>query len=245
MSTRTYAKFKRDYGVSYLLGINADSKTVKGLKTGTLTGIVYLAPSDSSGYQTCPMASAGCRAACLFTAGRASFDPKINAARITRTKLFFEQRAVFMAQLLCEIENLIRDAAKRGMRPAVRLNGTSDLKWEKIACCSDHKSVMQHFPEVTFYDYTKIPVRYRQNLPANYHLTFSLSETNDSDAREALDAGFNVAAVFRKLPEQFMGRDVANGDASDVRFNDQRGVIVGLTAKGKAKRDNSGFVRVA
>ncbi len=254
MSTRTYQRFKRDHGVSYLLGIEADAKTVKGEKSGILTGIVYLAPSKASGYQTCPFASPGCIAACLFTAGRASFDQKINAARITRTKLFFENRTVFMRQLILEIGNLVNDAHKRGMKPAVRLNGTSDLKWERIACCEDHNRIMDHFPNVQFYDYTKIPIRYRRNLPDNYALTFSLAESNDRDAVEALKSGTNVAAVFHNLPDAYhwtspeygiggFVADVIPGDITDARFTDAAGVIVGLTAKGKAKQDRSGFVR--
>ena len=125
------------------------------------------------------------------------------------------------------------------MIPVVRLNGTSDILWEL------NSDIIQSFPNLQFYDYTKISKRFSFAIPANYHLTFSLSESNDNDALKVLGLGHSIAAVFRdsNLPDTFMGYPVTNGDTTDLRFLDAKGVIVGLKAKGKAKKDTSGFVR--
>lgn len=230
-------------------------KTLKGQKQGILTFILHLAPADLSGYQVCPKATAGCKAACLNTAGRGGMFKKgettnvIQQARIRKTKMFFENRALFMDMLLTEMRKACVYAESRGFTPAFRLNGTSDIAWEKIRCCEltvfgmrEFRNLMEAFPTVQFYDYTKIAGR---TVPANYHLTFSLAESNEIDARRALNNGVNVAVVFRHkvLPIKFMDKEVINGDESDVRFADPAGVIVGLYAKGKAKKDKSGFVK--
>lgn len=228
-----------------LLGTQ-NAKTTKGETAGYLTGIVYLAPSDCSGFQTCPMASAGCRAACLFTAGRGGMPQNV-AARVRKTRRFFEDRAGFMADLVADIEALCRKAAKLGMTPAVRLNGTSDLRWERFEVERDgrtHRSIMAAFPFIQFYDYTKIPGRPAwEHFPSNYHLTFSRSEANDATVEAELAAGRNVAAVFTGgLPATWNGRPVVDGDLTDLRFLDPDGCVVGLKAKGDARRDESGFV---
>lgn len=223
-----------------LLGVSRDAKTVKGEKDGILTGILYLAPSTTSGVaDVCAFASDGCRAACLYTAGRGAMK-NVQEARVNKTKRFFNDRENFMAELVKDIERLVKKAEKEGMVPAIRLNGTSDIPWENVKV-GDAPNIMSLFPNVQFYDYTKNPNR--KNLPANYSLTFSLAEDNDQNAEKALKNGTNVAAVFFNVPETFMGRKVIDGDASDVRFNDPKNVIVGLKAKGKARNDTSGFVR--
>jgi len=225
-----------------LLGIDTNAKTVKGEKLGYMTGILYLAPSDLSTYQVCAKASPGCREACLYTAGRGAMS-NVKKARIAKTRFFFEDRHAFMAQLVVEIKALIKKARKAGMIPVVRLNGTSDIPWERVRV-GEYSNIMAMFPEIQFYDYTKRANR--KNLPFNYHLTFSLAEDNDADAERALASGLNVAAVFKGgLPETFMGAPVVDGDETDLRFLDGEGVVVGLKAKGKAKRDTSGFVRMA
>lgn len=234
-------------------------KIEKGTKKGFLTFILHLAPASLSGWNVCPMATAGCMEACLNTAGRGgiptaraitidgvTFLNPIQAARYRRTRLFFEDRHAFMLYLVDDIMAGIRQAERLGLTPVFRLNGTSDIRWERVAVPAgiDHPAaacIMDLFPGVQFYDYTKIANR--RDLPANYHLTFSLAENNDVQAFAALANGMNVAAVFDKLPENFMGREVVNGDETDLRFLDPAGVIVGLKAKGKAKRDTSGFVR--
>jgi hypothetical protein len=131
----------------------------------------------------------------------------------------------------------------------VRLNGTSDLPWERIAGPYG-LSAFQAFPAIQFYDYSKIATRVLMHasglMPVNYHLTFSRSESNQIDVAAVVAAGANVAAVFQKsLPAVWHGVPVVNGDADDLRFLDASGVIVGLKAKGRAKRDTSGFVVVA
>ena len=158
----------------------------------------------------------------------------IQQARIRKTKMFFEQRDEFMKLLEADIRLGIKQAEKKGMIPCFRLNGTSDLAWEKYG-------IIEKFPEVQFYDYTKIRGRKVSHL-TNYHLTFSKADGNDMDARLAASEGMNVAVVFKEMPETYMGRVVINGDDTDLRFLDSKGVIVGLKAKGKAKKDTTGFV---
>jgi hypothetical protein len=224
----------------------SNTKTLKGEKLGYMTFILHLAPGDLSGHQVCPKASAGCLAACLNTAGRAAFTPSIIPARIRKTKAFFADRLAFMQALHKDIQRAIKHAEKKGFIPVFRLNGTSDLAWERYSYCdpktgTHYENIMSAFPGVQFYDYTK---RVGRKIPANYNLTFSRSEVNELDCRLALKEGLNVAAVFVKgsIPAEYMGRPVINGDESDLRFLDAKGVIVGLTAKGKAKQDCSGFV---
>jgi hypothetical protein len=218
-----------------------NAKTVKGESLGYLTGILYLAPADESvpfgGKNTCPYASSGCRAACLYTAGRGRFD-KIKEARIKKTVYFFKQRENFMQDLRLSIAKIIRFAKKRGMLPAVRLNGTSDIAWEDTG-------IMQEFPTVQFYDYSKDAGRCKKELPKNYHLTFSRCENNDAPVQDVVkNSQTNVAVVFSNanLPASFLGRKVVNADNHDLRFLDGENVICGLKAKGSAKKDKSGFV---
>lgn len=229
-----------------LLSVENDAKTKKGAQHGVLTGILYLAPHTLSGYQVCPKSTPGCRAACLFTAGRGVYD-SVQQARLAKTKMFFEARELFMSYLADDIRLLELQAAKRGMRPAVRLNGTSDIAWEKIVV-GEHRNLFEMYPNVSYYDYTKVYNRKAALRIRNYHLTFSLSEENEADARRALSVGFNVAVVMHlgkhePKPATFWGYDVVDGDKHDARFLNRRGVIVALSAKGLAKQDTSGFVR--
>jgi hypothetical protein len=215
-------------------------KLLKGEKKGYMSFVLHLAPANLSGKETCPKRTAGCTAACLNTAGRGGMFKKgettnvIQQARIRKTKMFFENREEFMSQLEADIRLGIKQAEKKGMIPCFRLNGTSDLSWEKY-------DIIEKFPEVQFYDYTKINNRKVSHLK-NYHLTFSKADGNDMDVRIAASNGMNIAAVFHKVPETYIGRPVINGDETDLRFLDPKGVIVGLKAKGKAKKDTTGFV---
>lgn len=224
-----------------LLGI-ANTKTMKGEKLGFRTYIMHLAPSTLSGYQVCPMASPGCASACLNLSGMGRFS-NVQKARIAKTKWFFEDRGAFMFQLLKEIRAAIRSSQKAGLTPVFRLNGTSDIRWETIAVFADgfwHTNIMEAFPNVQFYDYTKIPNR--RDIPANYHLTFSRSEMNELEALQVLSAGvMNVAVVFDELPNKWAGVTVVDGTETDLRFLDDRAVVVGLKANGKAKKDATGF----
>jgi hypothetical protein len=228
-----------------ILSVNADSKTSKGTKYGFLTGILYLAPSDISGYNVCPMAEAAqCWLPCLYTAGRGKFS-NVQQSRINKTKRFFSDRDNFMLDLIYSINTLIRKAERENLTPLVRLNGTSDIRWENIRY--DGLTIFEHFPNVQFYDYTKIPNRKR--IPSNYDLTFSYSGV-DTYQKAVRKAKFNInlsriAVVFshrERIPETFHGLPVVSGDDSDVRHMDDKKVIVSLFAKGEAKKDTSGFV---
>ena len=222
----------------------ANSKIKKGEKIGYRTFGIHLAPSNLSGFNTCQSASAGCAAACLNSAGMGAFS-NVQKARIEKTRAFFKDRNAFMGKLIKEIESAIKNAAKNGFKPAFRLNLTSDLPFEKIKY--NGKSVFAMFPKVQFYDYTASIARMTAflggEMPKNYHLTFSRKEnTPDTLVESVLASGGNVAIVFDQLPKKYKGRVVRDGDVSDVRFKDGRGVVVGLKAKGKARYDKSGFV---
>lgn len=206
---------------------------------GYITLGLHLAPSTLSGVMdTCPHASAACRIACLNTAGRGGMMKQgestnmIQKARIRKTELFYNDRDLFLSMLIDDITKGIKQAHKHGLIPCVRLNLTSDILFEKTG-------IMQHFNNVQFYDYTKI---IKRSVPDNYHLTFSRSESNALHVEMALRRGQNIAVVYDRLPESDYGRRVIDGDKTDLRFLDERGVIVGLKAKGGAKKDFSGFV---
>lgn len=234
---------------------SANPKVAKNAKLGVLTAPLHLAPADLSGYNVCPMASLGCKAACLHTAGNPVYMAQKLRSRLAKTRAYFEHREAFMALLVAEIAAVVRKADREGMAPGIRLNATSDIPWERVPVVVHgrrYPNVMAVFPEVEFYDYTKRANR--KNLPANYSLTFSLAEDNDADALAALRNGMNVAVVFdvkrgRDLPASFdlLGCDVRviDGDEHDFRPADDAGVIVGLRAKGDAIGDTSGFVREA
>lgn len=224
-----------------------NAKTIKGEKKGYRTAIVYLAPSNASGKANlCPSASKGCREACLFTAGRGRMNP-VMQARIKKSLFFINEQKKFMLQLIGEIKSFIKSCERAKLTPCVRLNGTSDIDWENINI--DNKNIMQHFPALQFYDYTKRISRMMKfvngKLPENYHLTFSRSETTkDKTIKDIIVMGGNVAVVYAdELPIKDFGANVINGDETDIRFNDGRGKIIGLVAKGDAKKDSSGFVK--
>jgi len=223
---------------------SGNAKTRKGEKKGWTTFGIHLAPASLSGFNVCDSSSAGCRAACLNTAGMGIYS-NVQRARIAKTKLFFKDKPLFMSMLWKEIAAGIKKAAKKGTKPCFRLNLTSDLPWEKIRF--DGQSVMDAFPNVQFYDYCKSPERMTKfingEMPTNYHLTFSRSETNGDVALAMLKSGGNVAMVFRKsLPASYYGHEVINGDETDLRFLDGSGKVIGLKEKGLAKKDATGFV---
>ena len=205
---------------------------------GIETKILYLAPARESGRETCSSRSRGCTASCLYTAGRGRFDAT-KIARIERTKLFFENREEFKARILNETGALVRRCLKLNKLPAVRMNGTSDIPFEKL-----FPELFENFPTVKFYDYTKHVARMSPNyqLPENYHLTFSKSESNLESVEKVLNWGKNVAVVFDGMPSEYLGFPVFDGDATDLRFLDPDNHVIGLKAKGDAKKDDSGFV---
>ena len=225
-----------------------NAKTLKGEKVGFRTFGLHLSPADKSGFNVCQWSSAGCRAACLDTAGRGCMS-NVQTARIAKTQRFFKDNFAFMSDLRSEIGKAIKSAARKNLTPCFRLNLTSDIPWENIRKHrADKINVMEEFPQVNFYDYTKGFYRMRAwldgKMPDNYHLTFSRSEvTSDNKMKTILALGGNVAVVFRgTLPKTYLGYPVVNGDENDLRFKDPKGVIVGLVEKGLAKKDETGFV---
>jgi len=243
---------KKLTGISYLSGINTSAKIKKGVKIGINTSVLYLSPADTSGYNTCPFATKECKAGCLHTSGRVKMDNKntITNCRLNRTKLFYENREFFMNWIVAEIKRDYKKSIKNGFEYSVRLNGTSDIDWSLAKI--DGKNLFEIFPNIQFYDYTKIPKRFRKLYP-NYHLTFSYSGYNWSDAETFLKLGYNIAVIFdvkkgMPLPEKFNGYEIIDGDISDYRPNDKKGTIVGLRFKNikdkKAQREviNSPFV---
>jgi len=232
----------------------SNTKTVKGEKLGVKTAILYLAPGSISGVNLCPFSSIGCLFSCLFTAGMGKFR-SVQHARLSKAKLFLSDRKAFVELLKKDILAHIRKSKKEGMRPAVRLNGTSDIAWENEKG-EDGKSLMESFPDVQFYDYAKSPFRALKfakggELPSNYHLTFSRSESNQTWV-DRMPIAISVAMVFstkkgEALPLEYQGRIVIDGDETDARFLDPifksgKGTIVGLRSKGSGKQDTSGFV---
>jgi hypothetical protein len=220
----------------------ANPKIQKGTKLGYLSFILHLAPADLSGRETCPKRTPGCTAACLNTAGRGGMFKRgentnmIQKARIRKTQYFFANRDAFMVDLANDIRKAIKFAERKGLTPVFRLNGTSDLSWEKYWVPVYDMTLFELFPQVQFYDYTKVLGRKTSAFP-NYHLTFSKADGNDSDVAEALLQGMSVVAVYDAIPE-----GVPSADETDLRFLDPKGVMLGLKAKGRAKKDYSGFV---
>ena len=210
----------------------SNPKTAKSEQLGYETGILHLAPHTQSGWNVCPSASEGCASACLYHQGRGRMS-SVQNARLRKTTMYFQERELFLSLLEKDIASIVRRADRKGYQPCVRLNGTSDIRWER-------HGIMEKFPEVQFYDYTKIVNR--RDLPDNYSLTFSRSECNGDHLETALSNGMNVAAVFNGLPSEWMGIPVIDGDEHDLRFLDPKPCIVGLSAKGTAKKDQSGFV---
>jgi len=226
-----------------LLGIGTSYKTIKSEKVGVLTGILYMAPYNLSGKNVCPNASAGCAAACLNTSGRGAMHV-VQAARLKKTQRFFEDRQQFLWDLVNEIRALKRKAQARGMKAAVRLNGTSDLPYEKYKIGDTGKNIMELFPEIQFYDYTKLETRITKGqLPSNYHLTFSRAEDNDHKLDAVLEHTSAAVVFSGELPATWRGYPVIDGDEHDARFTDAGpGTVIGLLVKGQGKKDTTGFV---
>ena len=205
--------------------------------------IIYLAPDDlADGKRTlCPFAKkAGCSEACLNTAGHGKFS-NVQQARIRKSLLFLNDQQEFMRQLVEDANKFLKECDRLGKKPALRLNGTSDIQWEHIKV-DGHENIFAMFPQIQFYDYTKIPTRKVEHIP-NYHLTWSYSEADSKYAALIKNVSNNIAVVFREaLPEVFKGFKVIDGDKHDMRFLDETQVVVGLIEKGEAKKDTSGFV---
>jgi hypothetical protein len=233
-----------------LLGIDTNAKTIKGEKYGIKTAILYLMPAMQSGVQLCAMAAtAGCEKGCLFKAGRGAMN-SVMLSRLRKTLFFNQYPELFMHQLHNELIRERAKAKRKGYKLIVRLNGTSDIRWENIAV-SGYANIMQAVPDIQFYDYTKLANR--KNVPANYDLTFSYSgvPAYAPYVAKAVAKGDRIAVVFRNRAivdamlangETFLGLPIVDGDNSDIRHLEPKGVIVALYAKGPARKDQSGFV---
>ena len=233
-----------------LLGVGTNAKTIKGDGSEYLTAILYMTPYkimiDGKSFNSCAMAKqASCIDACLYTAGRGAFN-NVQTARQRKAEWFYKDRDSFMKQLYEDIKKFQTYCHKRNIQPCVRLNGTTDIRWELIKIGA--YNIFDWFPEVQFYDYTKIANRKCKDIP-NYHLTWSYSNANPEYAKlldKALEQGMNAAVVYRKEyhKPKWQGYPVIDGDSDDLRFLDPKGGhIVALYAKGKAKKDQSGFVQ--
>jgi len=265
--------------VNFKLLTIRNPKTTKGIARQYLTGILHLAPFNLSGVNVCPMAEiAGCYKACLNTSGHGGIGKggmvtyssvknrkrtnHVQAARIRRTRLFLEDRNEFMALLAEDIRKLQHQAIRQKVTPCVRLNGTSDIRWEDISLFTEglpdqktfrgsrcNANIFAVFPDIQFYDYTKLPNRRRALDIPNYRLTFSYSDRKEFQpiVKKAIDTygdKVNLAVVFHPYPstDTFAGKPIVNGEENDLRFLDPPGCVVALKAKGQAKKDNSGFV---
>ena len=226
--------------------INKSDKSGKGYKTA----ILHLSPFKLSGKNLCPNASPGCISGCLNTSGHGRFD-SVQDARLKRSLFFIKEQRGFMNQLEKELGAFETHCKKRDLKPAVRLNGTSDIPFENIKFQNPEKTwsplinIFEYFPGVQFYDYTKSKKRaLSKTLPQNYHLTFSRSEvTSNDDLWAIIKSRTSCAVVFKSfIPETFEGFQIINGDQTDLRFLDPQGFIIGLSAKGQAKKDTTGFV---
>ena len=245
-----------------LLSVNNTkiNKSNKMENTKYWSTLMHLRPINT---RICPYQDiAKCKNACLVTAGRGKFS-NVQEARQRKTELFLNNRNEFMSQLIADIQKFIRACQRKSKKPALRLNGTSDIQWENIYIGNreqysidttdiklfnkkeyglDCQNIFELFPDVQFYDYTKIPTRKVEQYQ-NYHLTWSYSEANEKYAEYFNQVPYNKAVVFNgDLPKTFKGLKVIDGDVHDMRFLDKPNVVVGLRAKGDAKKDDTGFV---
>ncbi len=231
-----------------LLGVGTNAKTIKGDSDEYLTAILYMTPYkvmvDGKLFNSCSMAAiASCIDGCLNTAGRGAFN-NVQTARQRKAEWFYRDRDSFMDQLVIDVAKFANYCRKRDIQPCIRLNGTTDIRWELILI--DGKNIFEWFPSVQWYDYTKIPNRKVSHL-SNYHLTWSYSGANPKYEKyfdDVISNGMSVAVVFRKpyQSKSWRGYKVVDGDKDDLRFLDPKQSIVALYAKGKAKKDMTGFV---
>jgi hypothetical protein len=226
---------RRVAGVSYLGSISMTVKHKKSIKYGELTYSLYLAPAKTSGYEVCPGRTAECSRFCLNESGMNTMTQNkkgdvINRSRITKTRLFFEDREFFMNMMIAEINSGITKARKLGYEFSVRLNNTSDIN--PLDFNLHGKNILEIFPDIQFYDYTKVAERASLlNIYKNYNLTYSYTGLNWDICKGMINTGIGVAVVFKKVPATFMGYPVLDGDAYDMRYRDNLAAIVGLKYK--------------
>lgn len=246
MKFKNFNQAQKLTGLSYLGNINSSAKIVKNQKISQqYTYILYLSPTNKSGYNVCSHATDECRIGCLASSGRAGIgqDNSIQKSRITKTKLFFEHRNFFMDWLVAEIKYFYQKAKDEGFGFSVRLNGTSDIDWQSVVLKPHNCNLFDLFSDIQFYDYTKNPSKFI-NKAKNYHLTFSYTGYNWSTCEKLLELGHNVAVVFdlkkkTEMIKDFNNYPVIDGDITDYRPNDPKSTIVGLRWKRiQNKQDN-------
>lgn len=260
MPNQSLAALYREAGINKLLSPpEANPKVAKNGKLGVMSWVLHLSAGNTSGREVCPFRSPGCSAACLMYSGNPLYFKAKNQARLKKTNLFFDHRDLFMNILALEITVAVAKAKASNMEPSFRLNGTSDIAYEvkkftpypwvleKIGYRDFDApfkiSIIDLFPEVQFYDYTKIPNRPLRHTP-NYHITFSESEINARHVLSEIARGRNIASVFpaKSVPKVHLGLPVIDGDEHDFRPVDPQGVVIGLKIKGtKGKADATGF----
>ena len=249
----TIAAANRLVGVSYLGGINISSKLMKNQKvSGHKTYIVYLSPASTSGHNVCSHSTPECRYGCLATSGRFRLEKlktvnRIEQARKRKTLAFIQNPEFFMRWLMASIANARAQALKEGFLFSVRLNGTADIDYAKILV--DGKNIFDHFPDTVFYDYTKNPDKFI-GKPDNYHLTLSYSGHNWELCKEHLNRGINVAMVFNlakkeSIPSTYAGYNVIDGDITDLRVDEAKGIIVGLHWKTIADKTTNHLIKTS
>lgn len=246
MKFTTIANAKKQTGLSYLGGVSTSAKIMHSQEySHQHTYAIYLAPANTSGYNTCSHSTPECRMGCLNTSGRAGIEifsglDRIKKARIAKTKLFYEHTEFFMDWMFAEIRSKQAKAKREGFYFSVRLNATSDIDWQNVKI--DNKTIFEIFPDIQFYDYTKNHNKF-DNIAPNYHLTLSYTGRNWDKCLEMLAKGFNVAMIFNVkhenlIPAMYKGFKVVNGDLTDYRVDDAKGIIVGLKWKRIANRAN-------
>lgn len=225
--------------------LSKGTTNAKTSKNDLKTFILYLSPGEQNGkgINLCPKASKGCLKACLYTAGRGKFT-NVQQARINKTEFFLDNKPQFITQLAIEIIKEYNKAKKGNYKIAFRLNGTSDLDFVYLLKKYANLFIEDLKEYTIFYDYTKIIGKAKKYLNhPNYIVTFSRSEENEKEVEQALQLGINTAIVFsNNLPKSYKGVEVIDGDVSDLVMLEHKGVILGLKAKGEAKKDLSGFV---
>ena len=229
------AQAKRATGHTYLGSVSYTVKHLKSMKFGELTYSLYLSPAKTSGYEVCPGRTAECSALCLHESGMNTMTQKIkgdtiNKSRIKKTRLFFEEREFFMKWMIAEINSGITRAKKHNYKFSVRLNNTSDISPEDFELYG--VNILQIFPDVQFYDYSKVADRVALTKKYNnYDLTYSYTGYNLNECKGMLLNKIKVAVVFKSVPTTFMGYPVIDGDKYDMRYKDLEAVIVGLKFK--------------
>ena len=206
-------------------------------KTGAAAPFRYAGLSLFPDAELCPGSkAAGCMDTCLAEQGRGRFD-NVREARQRKAAFFRDNRSAFVDQLHRELSNFEKLCARTGERGAVRLNVLSDVRWEMCG-------IPQAHPDLLFVDYCKQAARLGKT-PDNYKLIFSYSGRPQyrNQNRRAFQTDAPVAVVFRGgFPRMFRGRPVIDGDRDDIANAFATGQVVGLTPKGSARRDRSGFV---